>query len=89
MLRSKLDDVEIDLPRGTGVISLVLDPLQLRGGTFYLEIMFRDSQDIKGLTSKYSDWFYVAGNILTSNEMNGVFEPNRRWLQVPLEQLEA
>lgn len=81
MLRSMLDEVELSLESGKGVISIVLEPLQLRGGTFYVQAMIRDASDTQGISSKTSDWFYVEGPTLSSNEMNGVFEPNRRWSQ--------
>lgn len=88
MMRSNLDDVQVSLDRGRGIVSVVLDPLQLRGGTYYVQAMFRDGSDAAGIAMTNSDWFYVAGSTLTFNEMNGVFEPRRIWdhVQLPLEE---
>jgi lipopolysaccharide transport system ATP-binding protein len=81
MMRSSLDGAEVTVERGHGVVSLILDPLQLRGGTYFAQAMIRDGADAAGLTTKNSDWFYVGGSVLSHNDMNGVFEPNRAWSQ--------
>ncbi|MCB0187429.1 MAG: ABC transporter ATP-binding protein, partial [Caldilineaceae bacterium] len=88
MMRSRLDEVQLDLARGNGVLSVTLDPLQLRGGTYFVQAIIRDTSDLQGLAVTTSDWFYVAGSVLSYSDMNGVFEPNRRWhhdLSVPYE----
>jgi lipopolysaccharide transport system ATP-binding protein len=79
MMRSRLDTVQMDLERGEGVISVTLNPLQLRGGTYFVQAMIRDASDLAGISVMNSDWFYVAGSVLTHSDMNGVFEPNRSW----------
>ena len=79
MMRTSLDNIPITLNSGMGVVSIVLDPLQLYGGTYYVQAIIRDATDSLPLTSKSSDWFYVKGSVLTHQEMNGVFEPRRRW----------
>lgn len=79
MLRTSLDQFKVSLRAGAGVLSVVVDPLQLRGGAYYIQAMIRDSHDSYSLSTAVSDWFYVSGSMLTFNEMNGVFEPNRKW----------
>jgi len=79
MMRTGLDNVQVSLKSGTGVVSVVLDPLQLRGGTYYVEAMIRDASDSESIATSISDWFYVSGSEMTFHEMNGVFEPRRRW----------
>jgi lipopolysaccharide transport system ATP-binding protein len=79
MLRTSIDKVKFSLKTGAGVISIMIDPLQLRGGTYYVQAMIRDSYDSHAISTAISDWFYVSGSMLAFNEMNGVFEPNRRW----------
>lgn len=83
MMRSHLDDVEIHPQPGAGVISIKIEPLQLRGGTFYIQAMVRDANDVNSITNKYSDWFYVKGSAQSYSSMNGVYEPNRRWQHYP------
>lgn len=79
MMRSMLDDFPISVERGIGVISVVLDPLQLYGGSYFAQAVVRDGSDSWGMTSKWSDPFYVYGSPLSHQEMNGVFEPRRTW----------
>ncbi len=79
MMRSMLDEVQIDVARGEGVISVTLQPLQLRGGTYFIQAMIRDHNDLGGMAVINSDWFYVVGSVLSYSDMNGIFEPNRSW----------
>jgi ABC-2 type transport system ATP-binding protein/lipopolysaccharide transport system ATP-binding protein len=79
MLRTKLDNIDIRLQRGEGILSVIMEPIQLYGGTYYIDARIRDASDIDTLAHKSSDWIYVKGSILSSGSMNGVFEPNRQW----------
>jgi lipopolysaccharide transport system ATP-binding protein len=81
MMRTSLDKFLIALEPGEGWISVTLDPLQLYGGTYYAQAIFRDASDSFGIANGWSAWFYVAGSVLSHHEMNGVFEPNRTWRQ--------
>jgi lipopolysaccharide transport system ATP-binding protein len=81
MLRTSLDNFQISLEPGKGYISVTLDPLQLYGGTYYAHAIFRDASDSYAIASGWSDWFYVSGSVLSHQEMNGVFEPKRKWGQ--------
>ena len=84
-MRSSLDNFLISLKPGRGIITVTLDPIQLYGGSYYVQAIFRDAADAHGLCSGSSDWFYVKGSILSHQEMNGVFEPNREWEHFPNE----
>jgi lipopolysaccharide transport system ATP-binding protein len=79
MMRNSLDKVQIHLGPGSGVVSVTVDPLQLRGGTYFVQAMIRDGSDARSIVTNNSEWFYVSGSTLAFNEMNGVFEPNRYW----------
>ena len=84
MMRTSLDEFPLSIERGTGIVSLLLDPLQLYGGSYYVQAIIRDANDSYPLADKYSEWFYVNGSVLSHQEMNGVFEPERRWSHKPL-----
>jgi len=78
-MRSSLDDFAISLKAERGTITVTVDPIQLYGGSYYVQAIFRDAADAHGLCSASSDWFYVRGSLLSHQEMNGVFEPHRSW----------
>lgn len=81
MMRTKLDDFELLIERGQGVVTLVLDPVQLVSGAYYAEAWFLNSTDSMVITSKggRSDWFSVKGSVLSYVSDSGVFEPNTHW----------
>lgn len=79
MMRTRLDGAQISLSRGAGIVSLLIDELQLYGGSYYVQAIIRDADDSIGVTSSTSEGFYVKGNVLSHQEMNGVFEPRRQW----------
>jgi lipopolysaccharide transport system ATP-binding protein len=81
MMRTSLDDFPIVVNRGRGIVSVAIDPIQLTGGTYYCQVIFRDGNDSFGMASGTSDWFYVSGRegVFTQSEMNGVFDPMREW----------
>jgi lipopolysaccharide transport system ATP-binding protein len=81
MMRTSLDDFPIMVKRGAGVVSVIIDPIQLTGGAYYCQVIFRDAHDTFGMASGTSDWFYVSGRegVFTQSEMNGVFDPMREW----------
>ncbi len=79
MMRSRLDKAALHFERGAGVVAITLDPLQLRGGAYYVQAIIRDANDSVGIAEMKSEWFYVTGSLLTYSDLNGVFEPNRRW----------
>jgi len=81
MMRTKLDDFEIIIDKGHGVVTLYLEPLQLITGTYFAEAWFLNESDSMGITSKAgrSDWFSVKGSSLSYADDSGVFEPNTHW----------
>ncbi len=79
MMRTKLDRFRVPAGKGEGVLSAVLDPLQLRGGTYYVQAILRDGLDAASIATGSSDFFSVSGSVLTFSDMNGVYEPNRTW----------
>lgn len=83
-MRTKLDNIKLAIEPGVGSISVTLDPLQLYGGTYYIQAIFRDNSDAETITTGWSNWFYVAGSVLSHQEMNGVYEPNRSWEHHPV-----
>lgn len=80
MMRSKMDGARFSIKRGKGQISLKIAPNQLRGGSYYVQALFRDAMDVHGIANSNSDWFFVQGKSQSYSEMNGVYEPNRTWV---------
>jgi lipopolysaccharide transport system ATP-binding protein len=85
MLRSKLDDFQITLAQGAGVVSLTIDPVQLITGTYYVEAWFLNETDSMGIVQRAgrSDWFAVKGTAISFTDDSGVFEPATRWEHHP------
>jgi len=85
MMRTKLDDFEVSLERGQGIISLHLEPLQLVSGTYFAEAWFLNESDSMGIIPRpgRSDWFSVKGSALSYADDSGIFEPNSRWSHQP------
>jgi lipopolysaccharide transport system ATP-binding protein len=79
MMRTKLDDFLLRVKRGSGVIAVSLEPLQLIGGSYFAEVYFLNDSDSMVLLSGQSDWFNVAGSGLSYEDRSGVFEPNSKW----------
>jgi hypothetical protein len=81
MMRTKLDNFDIAVDHGRGMVSLSLEPLQLVGGTYFAEAWFLDESDSMALTSKAgrSDWFTVKGAAFSYEDTSGVFTPSTRW----------
>jgi len=80
MMRTSLDGVRFSLDRGLSCISVVLEPLQLVGGSYFVEARLRNAEDSLPLATGFSDAFNVAGAALSYEERSGVFEPQRRWV---------
>jgi lipopolysaccharide transport system ATP-binding protein len=79
MMRTALDNVDLSLQPGAGSFSIVLDPLQLTGGTFFVDARITNAMDSAALALGWSDWFYVSGSGLSHEEESGVFEPRHLW----------
>ena len=81
MLRTKLDEFDLDVEPGDGVVSVTLDPLQLVSGSYFVQAWFLNESDSMAITSKAgrSDWFSVKGAGLSYTNDSGIFEPHTRW----------
>ena len=81
MMRTKLDDFDLVVKKGQGVISLFLEPLQLITGNYFAEAWFLNESDSMTIISRSgrSDWFTVKGTSLSYADDSGIFEPNTRW----------
>lgn len=81
MMRTKLDDFELSVERGQGVVTLQVDPLQLISGAYYAEAWFLNQSDSMVITPKggRSDWFTVRGKGVSVVDDSGIFEPRTQW----------
>jgi len=79
IMRTRFDDVSFVLQQGDGTISVILEPLQLVGGTYHVEARLLDELNTTILATGWSEWFYVSGSAPSYEEQRGVFEPRRRW----------
>ena len=81
MMRTKLDQFNLNIDRGVGTVKVDLDPLQLITGTYFIEAWFLNEADSFGLTPMggRSDWFAVKGMARSYEESSGVYEPIGRW----------
>ena len=80
MMRTKLDDIEFTLHENGGNFSVIIDPIQLTGGTYYISAGILNEGDNVVLAAASSNWFYVKGLALSHEEYTGIFEPNGRWV---------
>jgi len=81
IVRTHLDEFPLSFERGKGTVSVVLDPIQLFGGTYYAVAWIMDANDSNGLASGHSEWFEVVNRVEGREAHDGVFEPVRRWRQ--------
>jgi hypothetical protein len=83
MLRTKLDGFELQMQPGSGVVSVMLEPLQLVSGTYFAEAWLLNEADSMALTQQAgrSDWFSAKGAARSYEESSGVYEPIARWHQ--------
>jgi lipopolysaccharide transport system ATP-binding protein len=79
MMRTSHDGVEFCLGQGEGVITVELDPLQLTGGTYFIDARLTNATDSVILSTASSKWFYVSGTGLSHEEQSGVYIPNKKW----------
>jgi lipopolysaccharide transport system ATP-binding protein len=78
-LRTSIDKYDLALESGQGIVTVNLDPIQLYGGSYYVQAIFRDGADAHTLANSSSNWIYVKGSVLSHQEMSGVFVPNHTW----------
>lgn len=75
-----LDDLD-----GNGVISVMVDPIQLSSGAYTIEAkLLMRSLDGIPLALKHSSWFEVEGLSLGHEEASGVFIPRVQWARVEI-----
>jgi lipopolysaccharide transport system ATP-binding protein len=79
MMHTALDNFNVMLHEGRGVISVIMDPLQLVTGTYVLEVTLTDQTGSLSLASKTSKNFFVSGFSKGHSEYFGVFEPRKQW----------
>lgn len=84
MMRTSLDQFRVNVERGMGEVSVALEPVQLYGGSYYAQVLFRDATDAETIAMGSTGWFYITGSVLSHQEMNGVFEPKRKWSWHPM-----
>jgi len=82
-MRTSLDNVRFSLKRGQGVVSVLLEPLQLITGTYTVEGAFLNESDSMEIAFGQSDWFFVKGEGLSYEERSGVFRPRTHWQHHP------
>ena len=87
MLRTKLDNHELSLGAGQGIVDVIVDPLQLVTGEYFAEAWFLDENDSMAIVPKggRSDWFTVKARGLSYTDDSGVFEPKTEWRQNAVE----
>lgn len=83
MMRTAVDQTTLSLKQGKGVFSVIMEPLQLIGGAYFVNAYISTEKDLVLLATGRSKWFYVAGSTLSYEEQSGVFEPRRRWVDQP------
>ena len=79
MMRTSIDQFDLVLDKGKGVITIRLEPLQLTGGSYFIDARITNQTDSVVLATGFSNWFYVSGKSLSSGKQSGVFEPRRQW----------
>ena len=80
LLRTKDNDVGLFLQEEDGTFSVVIDPIQLTGGMYYIEARINNQQSTVYLATANSEWFYIKGSSLGLGDQAGIFEPNGRWV---------
>jgi lipopolysaccharide transport system ATP-binding protein len=83
IVRTSLDKFLVEFKPGQGTISVVFDPLQLFGGTYYAVAWVMDADDLDGITRATSEWFEVKNPVPGREAYDGIFEPNRSWRHHP------
>lgn len=78
-MRTKLDKVNLAVAKGSGVVTVNLDPLQLISGNYYAEAHFLDDRDSRAIVGSRSDWFFVKGLGYSYEDSAGVYEPRSTW----------
>jgi hypothetical protein len=75
MVRTKEYGIQLEPLQGEGQLTLVLDPLQLNGGSYSVDVRVLGLLDGIPLAEGHSMWFQVKGLDLSVDPTFGVFVP--------------
>ncbi len=81
MIRTADYGFAVDTLHGQGLISLVIDPLQLTGGAYNVQAQLNGAMDGLTIAEAHSPWFEIAGPTVAW-EKGGVFIPHVASVQV-------
>lgn len=84
LLRTHLDEFPVTLEKGSGIISVKLEPNQLFGGMYYAISWMMNADDSDGSAEGATDWFEIKNRTAGREAHASVFEPQRSWKQVKL-----
>jgi ABC-type glutathione transport system ATPase component len=79
VMYSSVDEFQLSLVRGEGVVSITIDPLQLYPGKYGVAVTLKNAAESLAYDFVLSDWFQVVGNSKDVVDRDAVFEPNRKW----------
>lgn len=79
VMRTNVDNFPLSLPQGEGIISVIMEPLQLAGGKYFVEARLTDAASTVIFTTDSSNWFFVSDPAFHHGDQLGVFKPIRRW----------
>jgi len=79
VLYSRVDRKSLLVQKGSGVIKVSLNPLQLFPGAYYVAATIKNAEESMVHDLAYSDWFHVAGTEQAYKDLDAVYEPNRTW----------
>jgi hypothetical protein len=82
MIRTADHPSLLECMKGKGAISIGVDPLQLAGGSYCINVkIMNEVIDGVPLAEANSNWFYVIGRSLSYEEISGVFVPQVKWIK--------
>jgi lipopolysaccharide transport system ATP-binding protein len=81
--RTMADGAAVDIEPGVGTVSVMFDPVQLFGGTYYVVVWVTDADGASGIARGSSEWFEVRNRQVGSDVGDAVFEPSHRWEHRP------
>lgn len=79
VMRTYYDGFKLNIEKGSGTISLIIEPVQLYGGMYHCTAWIMNENDIMGISSGASGWFTVKNLESGRKIQDAVFEPNRKW----------
>ncbi len=79
IMRTTADGVPLALQPGPGVLSVIVEPLQLTSNSYFIDARLTNALDNLALAGGWSNWFRVGGTSQTQEEQGGIFEPKRSW----------